>query len=87
MKTNTDYQNEIFRGYPMDELREVFTKVADPHNWKNPVHAVIPKVDRDKVDTALIFMTGAGISKATPIASNPNQLYIQAPGYYATIGA
>lgn len=21
MKTNTDYQNEIFRGYPMDERR------------------------------------------------------------------
>lgn len=74
-------------GYPADELQRIFSKIENKENWKYPVHAIIPKADRDKVNAALIFMTGAGISKAVPVAGNPDQLYIQAPGYYATIGA
>ena len=78
-------QEEIDRiaAYPqvyVDELKAAFDKVADPADWKNPIHAIVTgdhlKITLDAID----FYTA---TQATVKALNPGIYYVYSIGYRA----
>lgn len=72
-----------------DRLREFFGTVCSKENWKMPINAVIKAEDEAVAIDAIIFMTGGGDITVTqsPAQKKKGLIRIQAPGYYATVGA
>lgn len=71
-------------GYTQDQLKNAFTMVENRDNWKHPIDAEIPEIDRHIVATAIEFFAGG---KAKFTAAGEGRLRVKAPGYYALIGA
>lgn len=68
-------------------LYDAFDSVKDSKDWKNPINKVLdnptPKY-LNLIDRAVIHFTGDGIT-VTPLKGG--KVRVNAPGYYATIGA
>lgn len=65
-------------------LREVFSRVQNPRNWKAEIVSVIQAKDRLVVNEAIVFFTG---SVPTFTACSHGRLLVRAAGYYEEIGA
>jgi len=66
------------------ELRDVFDRVCDPVNWKNPIRKWIWEEDFEITREAIMFFTATAptIKKREP-RPHSRMVYIEAPGYYA----
>ncbi len=57
MTTSEMYDPRPTTGYRMDQLATAFDRVRDPHDWRGPIHAVIPVEDRLLVEQAVRWFT------------------------------
>lgn len=61
-----------------------FKKIQPAGNWKLPISARIDPADFEQCSQACIWFTGAPLERHQV---STGQLWVTAPGYYATIGA
>jgi len=57
MTAHNAYDPKRATGYPMEQLASAFDRVRDPHDWKAPIRAVIPVVERPIVEKAVRWFT------------------------------
>jgi hypothetical protein len=84
--TNLDTWLDAMRGgYTSEQLKEAFELVQPKPHWKAEIQATVPSdTDMKLLDTAIIYYTGAGISYQE---RRTDGIYVEAPGYWAIIGA
>lgn len=70
----------------VDVLRESFEAVQNPENWKFPIRRQRIPLDRLELTACAIEFFCASPTNWEP-ASDGFHVWIEAPGYYASIGA
>lgn len=83
--------NEIttHNGYEISDLREIFSEVQNPENWKYSIKACVAESMVDRYVTAIEFFVG-GPTKVTRLhrgALVPDLFKLENQGYYFNIGA
>lgn len=63
----------------------VFEKIAPKGNWKEPIACWINEAEFAECNEAAIWFTGAPLKVIKK--KKGGKVYVEAPGYYATIGA
>ena len=66
------------------ELTPFFNAVCDKTNWKLPIKATIRREDLAQTIRAIEWFAG---SRTTVTDLGSDQVCVEAPGYYADIGA
>jgi len=85
--SSSSWAASLLGGYSEAALSAAFSKVADKANWKMPVAAVLP-ADTSKEELALIaYAIGFYTGSEAKISASPNWVLVEAPGYYAAVGA
>lgn len=76
------FETETFRGFAIDDLQAIFSRIQDPADWRNPVTAEIPDEALDLVSAAIDFYTAT----KTRVVGGPTpdgKILIYAKGYRA----
>lgn len=66
------------------ERQAWFAKISPAPNWKMPISIWIEKSDFENCSQAAIFFTGSAL---TITNKSFGKVKVEAPGYYATVGA
>lgn len=71
------------------KLKAIFEQVCNKTNWKLPINAVIKAEDQRLATEAIIYFTGGGDIHVSQSGAQKKKglIRIQAPGYYASVGA
>lgn len=64
----------------VNQLKAAFDAVADPADWKNPIHAIVTADHLGITLDAIEFYTA---TQATVKAVNPGIYYVHSIGYHA----
>src|SRR5580765_6966095 len=67
-------------GIRLDQLKAAFERVCDPRNWKGPIRAVIPAVDRLLVEKAVRWYAESE-PRFEEVPGDAQLLTVLAPGY------
>jgi hypothetical protein len=70
----------IVTGFRLDQLKEAFERVCDPRNWRAPIRAVIPAVDRLLVEKAVRWYAETE-PRFEEVPGDGMLLTVVAPGY------
>jgi hypothetical protein len=65
-----------------DELRQAFTLIENPKDWKGPIATFIPIEQREIITYAIPFVTATN-AIFQEISNDPTKLYVTAKGYRA----
>ena len=57
MTASDAYDPKRVTGYRLEQLAAAFDRVRDPRDWKAPIRAVIPVVERPLVEKAVLWFT------------------------------
>ena len=81
MTASLAYHPERMTGYRHEQLAAAFDRVRNPRDWKAPIQAVIPAVERPLVEQAVLWFTATvPVFVAAPGATD--RLVVKAPGYH-----
>ena len=78
-EADPDYPNGV-TGIRLDQLKAAFERVCDPRNWKGPIRAVIPAVDRLLVEKAVRWYAETE-PRFEEVPGDAALLTVLAPGY------
>jgi len=80
MTASEAYDPKRVTGYRLEQLAAAFDRVRDPRDWKAPIRAVIPAVERPVVEKAVLWFTE---TKACFLEApgETDRLIVVAPGY------
>ena len=67
-------------GFRLDELKAAFERVCDPRDWRAPIRAVIPAVERLLVEKAVRWYAETE-PRFEPVPGDGQLLMVVAPGY------
>jgi hypothetical protein len=71
---------ERLTGYRWEQLAAAFERVRNPRDWKAPIRAEIPAVERPVVEQAVLWFT-ATVPVFIPARGATDRLVVRAPGY------
>ena len=66
--------------FRLDQLMEAFERVRDPRNWRGPIRAMIPAVDRLLVEKAVRWYAEVE-ARFEDVPGDGQWLMVLAPGY------
>ena len=67
-------------GFRLDQLKEAFERVCDPRDWRAPIRAVIPAVERLLVEKAVRWYAETE-PRFEVVPGDRTLLTVVAPGY------
>lgn len=67
-------------GFRLDQLKEAFERVCDPRDWRGPIRAVIPAVERLLVEKAVRWYAETE-PRFEEVPGDGQLLTVVAPGY------
>jgi hypothetical protein len=80
MTASETYDPKRATGYRFEQLASAFDRVRDPQDWKAPIRAVIPVVERPIVEKAVLWFTETE-PRFEEIPGESDRLIVVAPGY------
>lgn len=80
MTASDVYNTKRATGYWFEQLASAFDRVRDPHDWKAPIRAVIPVVERPIVEKAVLWFTETE-PRFEEVPGESDRLLVVAPGY------
>jgi hypothetical protein len=80
MTASDAFDSKRATGYRFEQLASAFDRVRDPHDWKAPIRAVIPVVERPVVEKAVRWFTETE-PRFEEIPGQADRLIVVAPGY------
>ena len=80
MTASDTYDTKRVTGYRFEQLASAFDRVRDPQDWKAPIRAVIPVVERPIVEKAVLWFTETE-PRFEEIPGESDRLIVVAPGY------
>jgi hypothetical protein len=80
MAGSVAYNPERLTGYRLEQLAAAFDRVRNPRDWKAPIRAVIPAVERPVVEKAVLWFTDT-VPEFVPAPGATDRLLVRAPGY------
>ena len=75
-----EYDPKRATGYRLEQLASAFDRVRDPQDWKAPIRAVIPVVERPIVEKAVLWFTETE-PRFEQVPGETDWLIVMAPGY------
>ena len=78
-------ETEVFKGYPIADLRVAFEQIEDKENWKNPIFGYIRAADLQKYQAAAEFFAGSSLQIVEFVQNGFAS--VKGPGYYQSVGA
>jgi hypothetical protein len=80
MTASNAYDPKRATGYRFEQLASAFDRVRDPRDWKAPIRAVIPVVERPVVEKAVLWFTETE-PRFEAIPGETDRLIVVAAGY------
>ena len=80
MGASMEYDPKCSTGYRMEQLASAFDRVMNSRDWKAPIQALIPTVERPIVEQAVRWFTGTEPA-FEPAPGSPTHLVVKARGY------
>ena len=80
MTASEAYDPKRMTGYRLEQLAAAFDRVRDPRDWKAPIRAVIPVVERPLVEKAVLWFTETE-PRFEEAPGEIDRLIVVAPGY------
>ena len=80
MTASDTYDTKRVTGYRLEQLASAFDRVRDPRDWKAPIRAVIPVVERRIMEKAVLWFTETE-PRFEEIPGESERLIVVAPGY------
>lgn len=80
MTASLAYDPRRMTGYRLEQLAAAFDRIRDPRDWKAPIRAVIPALERPVVEKAVLWFTET-VPVFEPAPGELDRLVVRAPGY------